>query len=77
MNKTTKMEIDALLKLIQDWTNRVPLIILGSGAEGWKGSARFCHSYFEFCHFPSRMELAKTKFMIQLSPFDAQLINGV
>lgn len=26
------MEIDALLKLIQDWTNRVPLIILGSGA---------------------------------------------
>lgn len=26
------MEIDALLKLIQDWTNRVPLIVLGSGA---------------------------------------------
>lgn len=26
------MEIDALLKIIQDWTNRVPLIILGSGA---------------------------------------------
>lgn len=26
------MDIDALLKLIQDWTNRVPLIILGSGA---------------------------------------------
>jgi len=26
------MEIDALFKLIQDWTNRVPLIILGSGA---------------------------------------------
>lgn len=26
------MEIDTLLKLIQDWTNRVPLIILGSGA---------------------------------------------
>jgi len=26
------MDFDALLKLIQDWTNRVPLIILGSGA---------------------------------------------
>lgn len=26
------MEIETLLKLIQDWTNRVPLIILGSGA---------------------------------------------
>ena len=26
------MEIEDLLKLIQDWTNRVPLIILGSGA---------------------------------------------
>ncbi len=26
------MDIDALLKLLQDWTNRVPLIILGSGA---------------------------------------------
>lgn len=26
------MESDALWKLIQDWTNRVPLIILGSGA---------------------------------------------
>ena len=30
--KTTRMDIDALLKLIQDWTNRIPLIILGSGA---------------------------------------------
>lgn len=26
------MELDTLLKLIQDWTNRVPVIILGSGA---------------------------------------------
>lgn len=26
------MDIDALLKQLQDWTNRVPLIILGSGA---------------------------------------------
>lgn len=26
------MDIDSLLKLIQDWTNRVPVIILGSGA---------------------------------------------
>ena len=26
------MDFDALLKLLQDWTNRVPLIILGSGA---------------------------------------------
>ncbi|HHT9144871.1 MAG TPA: hypothetical protein ACFYD4_04205 [Candidatus Wunengus sp. YC61] len=26
------MDIEALLKLLQDWTNRVPLIILGSGA---------------------------------------------
>jgi len=26
------MDIEALLKLMQDWTNRVPLIILGSGA---------------------------------------------
>lgn len=26
------MDIDSLIKLLQDWTNRVPLIILGSGA---------------------------------------------
>ena len=26
------MEIDSLLKLLQDWTNKIPLIILGSGA---------------------------------------------
>ena len=26
------MDVDALLKQIQDWTNKVPLIILGSGA---------------------------------------------
>lgn len=26
------MDLDALLKLLQSWTNRVPLIILGSGA---------------------------------------------
>lgn len=26
------MDLDALLKQLQDWTNRVPLIILGSGA---------------------------------------------
>ena len=26
------MDFDTLLKLLQDWTNRVPLIILGSGA---------------------------------------------
>lgn len=26
------MDIEALLKLLQDWTNRVPLVILGSGA---------------------------------------------
>lgn len=26
------MDIDALLKQIQDWTNRVPLVVLGSGA---------------------------------------------
>jgi len=26
------MDLDVLLKLLQDWTNRVPLIILGSGA---------------------------------------------
>jgi hypothetical protein len=26
------MDFDALLKQLQDWTNRVPLIVLGSGA---------------------------------------------
>src|SRR5260221_12517067 len=26
------MDTEALLKLLQDWTNRVPLVILGSGA---------------------------------------------
>jgi len=26
------MDFDALLKQLQDWTNKVPLIILGSGA---------------------------------------------
>ena len=26
------MDTDALLKQLQDWTNRVPLIVLGSGA---------------------------------------------
>lgn len=26
------MDFDALLKQLQDWTNKVPLVILGSGA---------------------------------------------
>lgn len=26
------MDFDALLKQLQDWTNRVPLVVLGSGA---------------------------------------------